>query len=63
MRLQADHLGLDLPGELAVDVLEVGGLAAAAGAVVDNLHLDDFFPEIDEAHNRSPVASGGANLR
>jgi hypothetical protein len=49
--LQADHFRLDLFGELSVDIFKVSGFAATAWAVIDNFHLNDFFPEVDEAHN------------
>lgn len=51
MGLQADHLRLDLFGEFSVDIFKVGGLAAPAGAVIDDLHLNDFFSEIDKAQS------------
>ena len=55
--LQTDHFGLDLFGKLPVDIFKVGGFAATAGAVIDYFYLNDFFPEIDKAHNTLPWPS------
>jgi hypothetical protein len=43
-------------GEGPVDILEVGGLAAARGPIIDDLALDLSFLEIDYRHVIRPEA-------
>ena len=55
LRVQAHHLAPALAAGLAVDGMEVGGLAAQAGAVVDDLHRHIPGGVIEKNHSGTPL--------
>src|SRR5438445_332974 len=59
---ERDHLAPGVGGDLAVDVLQVGRLAAQAGTVVDELAVDLAGRVVDHRHGRVPLPEEFVNF-
>ncbi len=57
------HLAPNISGQALVDVDEIRGLAAQAGAVVDDLGVDLTIRDVDQRHGGGPGVTCRASER
>jgi hypothetical protein len=50
MGFDGDHFGIYTFGKFTIDVLQVAGLTAPAGTIIDDLNLDFFILQIYKGH-------------